>query len=332
MVAPQRREPAPAAPAVLASPVARATQRSSLVYPLLARAVFAFFDFVFGLVVSPLEAGERFFPADAAPSRDAFSRTADARPTLSFGGCGMLYPYQLGVAEYVAEEFDVSCLRCAGHSAGFAAATTLAAAVPVATHAAVLAAARARWAARRAGFVADSTSAWMAPYLTGLAPHEGAVLAAAADGRLCLGHTRVAFAFGWGKPLLRGGHCVTSRFESLKAFVYTITVSQRCPPFYMNPGWLHGSWGFDGAFSSQFTLPPNCDASKLITVSPTNPLADVSPTSPFPPLWFASLPDAARWATLMAAGRADAAAARGALLAKGLRPRARRGGAGSLAA
>lgn len=246
----------------------------------------------------------------------------DRRPAVSFGGCGMLYPYQLGVAEYLCGEFHTADVRCAGHSAGFAAALCVAIRLPVDTHWRVLGAARQRWARRLLGFVADSEAAWMAPYIAALAPYEGAITSAAGDGRLCLGHTRLrGRALGkW--PPMRAGHAVTCGFPSLAAFVHAVTVSQRCPPFYRSPGWLHGAWGLDGAFSAQFTHPPGVpdDMHHVVTVSPTNPLADIAPAVPFPPTWFCTLPTRERWDLLRARGFADAASKRGLLLARGFKP------------
>jgi hypothetical protein len=201
------------------------------------------------------------------------------------------------------------------HGLGFAAAVSLAANVPHELHWHVLQAARARWASRMLGPFLDTTRSWMAPYYQALEPHEQAIIAAAADGRLCLGYTRVAWTRRW--PPARAGHSVLCCFSSLRAFVYCITVSQRCVPFYRSPGWLHGGWGLDGAFSAQFTLPPGCDAARCVTVSPTNPLADVAPAEPVPPHWFLTLPDAARWERLRQMGFDAARAKHDLMLARG---------------
>lgn len=233
----------------------------------------------------------------------------------------MLYPYQMGAAEYLAQEFETSSLQCAGHSAGFAAALCLAASVPCSLHWQVLCHARARWRTRWLGFVGDSEEQWMAPYLCALAPFEAAILAAAAEGRLILGHTRVRLLRPGRWPPLRAGHAVTCAFSSLRAFVHAVTVSQRCPPFYRAPGWLHGAWGIDGAFSALFTMPPGCSSARLLSVSPTNPLADIAPQTPLPPSWFCTVPSAERWETLRAMGFRDAQAARDVCLQRGLTPR-----------
>jgi hypothetical protein len=247
----------------------------------------------------------------------------DLRPAVSFGGCGMLYPYQLGVAEYLSDVFDTQHVRAAGHSAGFAAALCVAIRLTTDTHWHVLVTARQRWAQRLLGFVADSEAAWMAPYMEALATHEKAICAAAADGRLCLGHTRVRRRKAGKWPPLRAGHAVTCSFPSLASFVHAVTVSQRCPPFYRAPGWLHGAWGLDGAFSSQFTQPPGVPDDRLhtVTVSPTNPLADIAPAIPFPPTWFCTLPSTDRWSHLKARGYADAAAKRELFLERGFKLR-----------
>jgi hypothetical protein len=292
----------------------------------LAAAFFALYAAVAALLVRPLAAHERVHrtaddrntileaaPASAAPP-PPHDHDDDPRPVVSFGGCGFLYPYQLGAAE-----FDTAHLRTAGHSAGFASCLTLAAGVPSSVHWHVLLAARARWSGRRLGPFLDATRAWMAPYTSALAPHEASVVAAAADGRFCIGYTRLALTRSW--PPLRAGHAVKCCFRSVRELVYTITVSQRCMPFYRSPGWLHGAWGLDGAFSAQFTLPPGACAARCVTVSPTNPLADVAPCPPLPPSWFLTLPDAARWEALRARGYEDARAARAVLLRRGLMPR-----------
>ena len=228
----------------------------------------------------------------------------------------MLYPYQLGVAEYLDQTFDCSTLRCAGHSAGFAAALSLAAGVPASTHWRVLQAAQARWHSRALGFCLDSESAWMQPYILALAGEEAAVLRAAREGRLSLGHTRLRLRSAW--PPLAAGHCVTVGFSSLSDFVHCVTVSQRCPPFYRAPGWRASAWGLDGAFSAAFTVPPGAPASRVVTVSPTDCCATISPSPPLPRHWFFQLPDTERWAALKLRGFEDALAKREALLAAGL--------------
>lgn len=290
------------------------------------------------LLVSPLLPEELYFPPPEAG--------LDPQPVVSFSGCAMLYPWQLGVAGYISDEFETSALRCAGHSAGFAAALTLSAGVPESAHAAALAAAKARWSSRLCGCFLDSTRGWMAPYVAALAPHEPALRRAWQDGRLALGHTRLvvgtaSVAPRWGggwlrRPALRGGHCVTHSFGSLRELVYVVTVSQRLWPFYASPlGWLHASWGADGALSADATLPPRWapGGSALVTVSPLlGNRAAVRPATAFPPLWFFTPPTPQRWAALLAAGREDAHRARATLLRAGLVPRGRRavGGGGGL--
>ena len=282
-------------------------------------------------LVAPLEAHERgptppVSPAASSASLSAFEEEGedapcdDPRPAASFGGCGFLYPFQLGAAEYIAAAFDTSRARFAGHSAGFASAVTLAAGVPAELHWRVLQAARARWASRVLGPFLDTTRAWMAPYRAALEPHEAAILAAAADGRLSLGYTRLVWTRSW--PPARAGHGVACSFDSLAAFVYAVTVSQRCVPFYRSPGWLHGAWGLDGAFSAQFTVPPGSAAARCVTVSPTNPLADVAPAQPLPPHWFLTLPDATRWERLRQMGFEAARAKHDLFAARGFVPRA----------
>ena len=278
------------------------------------------FTRVSSLLALPLKPEERVLPrvtlsAEAAP---------DPRPVVSFGGCGLLYPYQLGVVQYLRQEFDCSQVRCAGHSAGFASALSLATGVQPEAHWDVLCDARARWAQRPLGYCLDSEAAWMAPYLRALQAHEAEVVEAAAEGRLCLGHTRLRLRgrAGWRLPLLRVGHCVTSRFSSLTDFVQCVTVSQRIPPFYRAPGWRDGAWGLDGALSSSFTIPPHAAEEKVITVSPANRTATICPAADarFPLRWFVQLPDEQRWELLRRRGFEDAAAARQKLIERGLVP------------
>jgi hypothetical protein len=290
----------------------------------LAAAFFALYAAAAALLVRPLAPHERVHRGGGKNDEDAEDALCDTpphdpRPVVSFGGCGFLYPYQLGAAEYIAAEFDTSSLRTAGHSAGFASCLTLAAGVPSSVHWRVLCAARERWAGRRLGPFLDATRAWMAPYTAALASHEADIVAAAAEGRFVIGYTRVALTRAW--PPLRAGHAVKVGFGSVRELVYAITVSQRCVPFYRSPGWLHGAWGLDGAFSAQFTTPPGAARERCVTVSPTNPLADVAPCPPLPPAWFLTLPDAARWEALRQRGYADAHAARAVLLQRGLTPR-----------
>lgn len=293
--------------------------RSARLLRAVVQALFACYAALAAALVAPLEAHERAStPALSEWSEDEAPASAtadDPRAVATFGGCGFLYPFQLGAAQYMEEAFDTARLRFAGHSAGFAAAVSLAANVPHELHWHVLQAARARWASRVLGPFLDTTRSWMAPYQHALEPHEQAIIAAAADGRLCLGYTRVAWTRRW--PPARAGHSVLCCFSSLRAFVYCITVSQRCVPFYRSPGWLHGGWGLDGAFSAQFTLPPGCDAARCVTVSPTNPLADVAPAEPVPPHWFLTLPDAARWERLRQMGFDAARAKHDLMLARG---------------
>jgi hypothetical protein len=303
-------------------------RRSAVVYAvrLAARAFLYVYASVLALLVAPLKPDEVIHALTGHTDGDVAVNGAaapapevDARPAVSFGGCGMLYPYQLGVGEYIADTFDTRHVRTAGHSAGFAAALCVAIGVPTDLHWRVLCAAQARWTTRLMGFVGDSEEAWMAPYVAALAENEAAICSASSHGRLVLGHTRVRARTRGKWPPLRAGHAVTCRFHSLPAFVHAVTVSQRCPPFYRAPGWIHGAWGLDGAFSAQFTEPPGTpsDGCRLVTVSPTNPLADIAPAMPFPPHWFATLPDKERWDSLRAQGYADAAAKHDLFLARG---------------
>jgi hypothetical protein len=267
------------------------------------------------LLVAPLGEEERVCGSSPAGADDC-------RPVISFGGCGMLYPYQLGCVEYLTQAFDCGGVRAAGHSAGFAAALSLACpGVTADHHWRVLLSARERWKSRALGFCFDSEAAWMAPYVAALAPLEAEVLAAANAGRLSLGHTRLRLHVArW--PPVTAGHAVSSRFASLADFVHCVTVSQRTPPFYRAPGWRAGAWGLDGALSASFTLPPGVVAGGgVITVSPTNGGATVRPNPPLPLAWFFSLPTAERWAALRRRGFDDAAAARDVLLAAGLVPK-----------
>ena len=318
-------------------------RRSAVVYAVrfAARTFLAVYASVLALLVAPLKPHEVAHPLTGHTGSDVAVDGAadigaapaleevDVRPAVSFGGCGMLYPYQLGVGEYIADTFDTRQVRAAGHSAGFAAALCLSIGVPTDLHWRVLCSARERWATRLLGFVGDSEEAWMAPYVAALADHEAAICSASSQGRLVLGHTRVRARTRGKWPPLRAGHAVTCRFHSLPAFVHAVSVSQRCPPFYRSPGWIHGAWGLDGAVRAQFTEPPGTpsDGCRLLTVSPTNPLADIAPAMPFPPHWFATLPDKERWDSLRAQGYADAAAKHDLFLARGFALRAPRDGA-----
>lgn len=264
------------------------------------------------LLAAPLEPHEASHPSRITQR--------DARPVLTFGGCGMLYPYQLGVAQYVCERFDTSNVRCAGHSAGFAAALSCASGVPVDLHWDVLQAARKRWATRLLGFCLDSEAAWAAPYVQALAPYTGCILSAADNDRLALGYTRLRFS-GLTLPLLFVGHTVCTRFASLVAFVHCVTLSQRVPPFYRVPGWLNGGWGIDGAFSADFTLLPGATREQTVTVSPHNLNADICPLTRLPLAWVFSLPDGERWEQLRCAGYADARRNEELFLSKGFAQR-----------
>lgn len=106
------------------------------------------------LFVAPLELWEQFHgPSEASTAAAAAATAASppgvgspprsphaggphngSGPILSFGGCGFMYPWQLGVAQFVADTFDCADVRCAGHSAGFAACLTVACGVPVEAH------------------------------------------------------------------------------------------------------------------------------------------------------------------------------------------------------
>jgi len=131
---------------------------------------------------------------------------ADTRPVISFSGCGFLYPYQLGVAQYVSEHFhaDGGRVRCAAHSAGFAAAFTVAAGVPLSAHWEALQRARRHWGARCLGPFACSTRSWMAPYLRALEPHREELLEASRSGAIALGYTRMEWRRCRDGRVLRG--------------------------------------------------------------------------------------------------------------------------------
>lgn len=128
-------------------------------------------------------------------------------PVISFSGCAFAYPYQLGVARYISEHFHAdaaSGVRCAAHSAGFAAAFTLAADVPVSAHWEALQRARGHWRGRLFGPLACSTRSWMAPYLRVLEPHAAALVVASKRGAIALGYTRVEWT-RTGRPEMPGG-------------------------------------------------------------------------------------------------------------------------------
>eukprot|EP00854_Cymbomonas_tetramitiformis_P001177 gene1177-1745_t len=97
-------------------------------------------------------------------------------PSVSFSGCAFMYPYHLGVANYIAEHFDVSDLRSAGASGGFTGAVTLAADVTEEEHWECLQTAKELWASRLLGPFLIQTKEWMAPYYHVLLKHESALL------------------------------------------------------------------------------------------------------------------------------------------------------------
>ena len=128
--------------------------RLARLFRIAAAVLVALYSALAAALVAPLEAHERgptppVSPAASSASLSAFEEEGedapcdDPRPAASFGGCGFLYPFQLGAAEYMAAAFDTSRVRFAGHSAGFASAVTLAAGVPAELHWRVLQAARA---------------------------------------------------------------------------------------------------------------------------------------------------------------------------------------------
>lgn len=163
------------------------------------------------LFVAPLEPGERFHGpphlADAEPAAGPPGPPPDGRgPAVSFGGCGFMYPWQLGVARFINEAFDTSAVRTAGHSAGFASALTVSSGVPVEAHWHALQVCELRWRSRMLGPFLDSTEHWMRPYTAELQPHAKRILEAAADGRLHIGYTRIRFRPGrlpWVRALLQ---------------------------------------------------------------------------------------------------------------------------------
>ena len=85
-----------------------------------------------GASAAALKSGQGGPPAPLPGSQQGTGR--DSRPVLSFGGCGFLYPYQLGVALFATQRLDAASIRCAGHSAGFAAALSVACGLPPEAH------------------------------------------------------------------------------------------------------------------------------------------------------------------------------------------------------
>lgn len=196
---------------------------------------------------------------------DEGSGTIDT-PCLTFSGGAFLYPWQLGVAKYAAEAFDMTEAICAAHSAGFAAALTASAGVPVEVHKGALEDARAAFAQRWLGPFFYSTRNWMSHYLGALKPYESDLLRSAQSGRVVLGYTEASVEFlrPWKLGFLR--HARHARFSSLKELVYVVTLSQRIPPFYRGPGRSPTSNrpAIDGAISAKFTLPVGQDRSRCV--------------------------------------------------------------------
>jgi len=97
---------------------------------------------------SPVSSSTSSSSSSSCSTVEEEEEVEDTRPVLSFSGCGFLYPYQLGVAQYVSDHFhaDGGRVRCAAHSAGFAAAFTVAAGVPLSAHWEALQRARRHWA------------------------------------------------------------------------------------------------------------------------------------------------------------------------------------------
>ena len=118
---------------------------------------------------------------------------------ISFSGCAFAYPYQLGAAKYITTHFrcdHTSGVRCAAHSAGFAAAFTVSAGVPLSAHWEALQLARRHWHGRLLGPLACSTRSWMEPYMRVLKPHASNLVAASQRGALALGYTRIEWRSG----------------------------------------------------------------------------------------------------------------------------------------
>ncbi|KAK3255582.1 hypothetical protein CYMTET_35240 [Cymbomonas tetramitiformis] len=230
-----------------------------------------------------------------------------------------MYPYHLGVANYIAEHFDVSDLRSAGASGGFTGAVTLAADVTEEEHWECLQTAKELWASRLLGPFLIQTKEWMAPYYHVLLKHESALLEAQRDGRITIGVTTI-FPRESKWPL---AHKRIDTFSSVKEFAYTVTCSQRILPFYRLPGKIEGQWTVDGGLSSLFTFPKGADPRSIVRVAPWGfwPLSDIHPSFPYAFYRFFMPPSRKDWEAFVSNGYDDARRNHHVFINKGFRPR-----------
>jgi hypothetical protein len=208
---------------------------------------------------------------------------------VSFGGCAFAYPWSVGVAFFLQQRSTHASWLAASNSAGFAAALTAVCNVPPSTHKLALACAVAEFQHRLLGPLFFPEHRWLGIYHDVLIPHESEIIENACSGRLFIGFTRIATSwhlFGL-LPQVRLKHVVAgpeSLCSSLYNLVYTISCSQRLPPFWaclgVDPTPEDGgrSYVFDGAATASFPVPR--EAKRIVRISPVSSASDIVPGKP----------------------------------------------------
>ena len=247
---------------------------------------------------------------------------------LWFDSSGLLLPYHIGVADYIAENYDVSRVVAAGISGGYAPASTLVLGVNTESHWEAIQTLRALGASRWLGCYFFSSDEMIEHgYLPQLEADEPNALAKLAGGRMHLGCSEL---------LPRLGRAVwINRFESARAICYACTCSMRTLPILRIPGLIGRALVIDGvlacrpARAAHKLIRVSVFPSKRATISPAGHLGGMSD--------LVRLPSRANFERWLAQGRADAADAdaRGVFAAAGLvalpqpPPRARQPGISS---
>ncbi|MFK7825455.1 MAG: hypothetical protein AB8G05_14980 [Oligoflexales bacterium] len=179
-------------------------------------------------------------------------------PAVSFSGTGFLYPYQIGCAEYIKDNFAVDRLLIGCISGGFTAALSILFQISPIEHFEMLEEAKEFWSKRTLGPFFNSTSNWIGPYLKTMTNYDTALHRINGKGLLTLGCT----------SLVPYKYLNVDHFRSIEHLAYSISCSQRLFPFYRTMGFLNKKLVIDGVFSQRFAIPRLVSRQETITVSP----------------------------------------------------------------
>ena len=236
-------------------------------------------------------------------------------PLVSFGGCGMLFGFHAGAAEFLVERFESEDVTALGRSAGCLAAMGLAIGSPRLVLEPFCVEARRAWEQDAGRGFLRASAQWKRTAVELLSPHRERLAAADVRGRLLV--SVAVLSCGGLRPVT-----LRSPFGSLEDVVTAACGSCCLWPFFRCPFLrVPGCRGLvmDGSFAAPAA---EAQARRKVLVSVwASGEAAIRPPVDFCARDFLVPPDAARWQELMRLGHAAALAGAPLCVQAGLRPR-----------